>query len=420
MKKLFLLIPALLLVGCGSAKNVSFNGNLKYDKPLTEEQVKEFLKNFKEASKKAKELKINTVSSEKHGFVEKETSGETTLTIFSNGTKSEYSGKVDSFDNGVSYLTKDTGSENTWVITKDGSSKLVTASKTSDSEETEIEVENYEAEEISVGFFATTLGLPAADLDNVKFYKNGKEYALVFSKEDKTVLDENPVLGQKKDLIQTRDRQLVIDVDKDYKIKAASYFDKRGVNRDPDTNEWYKKVKTTSQTQTSMKVTYGEVAARSETELFDILKKEDKEFFVGVKPLLKMGFWDGTSAKPVEAAFTLNPSFSDVEVTENELTNTVQYQARFALSADANAFLKSMNAEATYLTKDGFKTKTTSPTGTITDQYYSFNTSTTSDTSPVQFMYKLNSVGDEFNLRFTLALGETISFIGNPTVYDAF
>ena len=115
MKKFLILLPAFLLIGCSNAKGVSFK-DLKFDKPLNAEQLEEFDKNFTEASKTVKTLKLSSLSEEKHGFVERKTDGEGTYTLYTNGYKYEGSGKIDSKDNGVSYSTKETGTENAWVI----------------------------------------------------------------------------------------------------------------------------------------------------------------------------------------------------------------------------------------------------------------------------------------------------------------
>ncbi len=166
-----------------------------------------------------------------------------------------------------------------------------------------------------------------------------------------------------------------------------------------------------------MKVTYGSLEARNENDLYNILAKEDKEIFVSAKPLLKMGYWDGTSALPAQASFTIAPELSEIEMHENALAGTVQYGAHFGLTANTNAFLRSMNAEATYLTKSGFVARTTEMAGNISDYSFDFSTANTSDAEPVQFMYnQYFTAGAQYNLAFTLSLGPTISFIGNPTI----
>ena len=60
MKKLFLLIPALVLVGCSSAKSVDFK-NLKFDKPLNAEQLEEFEKKFGETAETINGFKISSM-----------------------------------------------------------------------------------------------------------------------------------------------------------------------------------------------------------------------------------------------------------------------------------------------------------------------------------------------------------------------
>lgn len=417
MKKFLILLPAFLLIGCSNAKGVSFK-DLKFDKPLNAEQLEEFDKNFTEASKTVKTLKLSSLSEEKHGFVERTTDGEGTYTMYTNGYKYEGSGKIDSKDNGVSYSTKETGTENAWVIKKDGASKIVTVTTTSESKETDIEVENYEEEALGLAFFAVTVGLDENDLDEVVIYQKGKEYAAVFSQETKQVTDKSEVMGQKKDLIQITNEQLVIEIGKDYKVKSASYFFNRSTNRDPDTNEWYSKAKPTKTLKTTMKVSYGSQETRNESELFDILKKEDKEFLVGIKPLLKMGSWNGNLPTPLASTFTGNAELTEVQINENQMMGTAQYQARFSLSSTINAFLRTLNAEVTYLTKDGFKTKTTELAGNISNYSYTLTQNATSDTSPVQFLYELNPSNEVYRLSFSLNLGETISFNGNPSVQE--
>ena len=417
MKKFLILLPAFLLIGCSNAKGVSFK-DLKFDKPLNAEQLEEFDKNFTEASKTVKTLKLSSLSEEKHGFVERTTDGEGTYTMYTNGYKYEGSGKIDSKDNGVSYSTKETGTENAWVIKKDGASKIVTVSTTSESKETDIEVENYEEEALGLAFFAVTVGLDENDLDEVVIYQKGKEYAAVFSQETKQVTDKSEVMGQKKDLIQITNEQLVIEIGKDYKVKSASYFFNRSTNRDPDTNEWYSKAKPTYTLKTTMKVSYSSQETRNESELFDILKKEDKEFLVGIKPLLKMGSWNGNLPTPLASTFTGNAELTEVQINENQMMGTAQYQAHFSLSSTINAFLRTLNAEVTYLTKDGFKTKTTELAGNISNYSYTLTQNATSDTSPVQFLYELNPSNEVYRLSFSLNLGETISFSGNPSVQE--
>ncbi len=419
MKKFLLLLPAFLLVGCGGAKNVSFKDNLKYDKPLNAKQLEEFDKNFAETSKTAKGMTIQSETQEMHGFVEEKTSGESTYTLYTNGSKVVTSGKIESKDNGVSYSTKENGTQNTWIIKKDGSSKAVNVSETSESEDVEINVGNYEEEQLGLGMFALALGLDPQNLGDLVLYQNGKEYAAVFSKEEKTVTDENPVLGLKKDLIETTNEQLVIEIGKDYKIKSGTYFYETGSNRDQDTHEWYRKVKASYTVKSSMKVTYGSLETRSENELYNILAKEEKEILISAKPLLKLGYYDGTSAKPAEASFTSQPEFNEVVINENKGNNTISFVGVFSLSANTNAFLSYLYSDAVYLTKDGFKSVTTTNYSHIYDVSNYFYEEFTSGTNTPPFMYKSLTGEAQFRLTFTLSIGENVSYSIGPRIQPA-
>ena len=418
MKKFLLLLPAFLLIGCSNAKSVSFK-DLKFDKPLNAEQLEEFEKNFDEASKSVKTLKTSSVVQEKHGFLETNTEGEGTYTVYTNGYKYEASGKIESKDNGVSYSTKETGTENAWIIKKDGASKLVSVSTSSVSKETNIDVANYEEEAVGLSFFALAVGLDQNNLAEVVIYQKGKEYAAVFSEETKHVTDKNELLGQKKDLINTTKQQLVIEIGKDYKVKSASYFFETCTNRDPDTSEWYNKAKPTYSVKTSLKASYGNQETRSENELYNILAKEEKEILISAKPLLKLGYYDGTSAKPAEASFTSQPEFNEVAINENEENKTVSFVGIFSLSANTNAFLSYLYSEAVYLTKDGFKSVTTTNYSHIYDVSNYFHEEFTSDANPTPFMYKSLTGEAQLRLTFTLSVGENVSYLVGPRIQPA-
>ena len=406
MKKLFLLIPALVLVGCSSAKSVDFK-NLKFDKPLNAEQLEEFEKKFGETAETINGFKISSINEESHGYISQTVTSEYNSTYYSNGSKTEGNTKLDVNDNGVSYSMKETETQDSWIIKKYGTPMQVTVTQSSETKDADFDVEGYEeVDEIPIAYFAQVLGLDdPAKLAELVLYQNGKDYACVYSNKTQNIVEKNEVNGYSHDIKTITEEQLVINITKDYKIKSGTYFFEKATNRDPDIGEVTAKVKTIEKSQVSMTVSYGSLSERNEQELLNLAAKQDEEFLVGVKPLVSLGAWDGTSAKPASAAFTGAPSFSEVQVYVDE--NEVAYRGDFALTADKNAMLKSIKAEATFLTKEGFKTKTTAQSTEVLNQAYLHN-QTTSDETPVDFLYSDDPIS--LRLRFTLDLGEEVSF----------
>lgn len=406
MKKLFLLIPALLLVGCSSAKSVDFK-NLKFDKPLNAEQLEEFEKKFGETAKTINGFKISSINEESHGYISQTVTSEYNSTYYSNGSKTEEKTKLDVNDNGVSYSMKETETQDSWIIKKYGTPMQVTVTQSSETKDADFDVEGYEeVNEIPIAYFAQVLGLnDPLKLAELVLYQNGKDYACVYSNKTQNIVEKNEVNGYSHDIKTITEEQLVINITKDYKIKSGTYFFERATNKDEDIDEVTSKVKRIFKSQVSMTVSYGSLSERSEQELLNLAAKQDKQFLVGVKPLVSLGAWDGTSAKPASAAFTGAPSFNEVQVFVDE--NEVVYRGDFALTADKNAMLKSIKAEATFLTNEGFKTKTTAQSTEVLNQAYLHN-QTTSDGTPVDFLYSDNPIN--LRLRFTLNFGEEVSF----------
>ena len=407
MKKLILLLPAFLLVGCSGAKNVSFKGNLKFDKPLNDEKAEEFAEKFAETAKTANGFKLSSIVEESHGFVSQKETTEFTCTLYSNGSKTEGKTKLDVEDKGVSYSMKETTSEDSWIIKNYGVPMEVTVTQGSELKEAEFDVEAYEdVEELSIAYFAQALGLEPGKIAESVLYQDGKDYAFVYSNKTQQLTEKTIVNGYAHDIKTITEEQLVINVTKDYKIKSGSYFYERATNRDPDILTVTSKVKTIAKTQVSMTVSYGSVSERSEQELLNLAAQQDEEFLVGVKPLISLGAWDGTSAKPESTAFTAAPSFSEVEL--NLMDDQVMYRGNFSLTAEKNAMLKNIKAEATYLTKEGFKTRTTEESYSVLNQAY-LPSDVTTDATPVPFLYS----NDPIDLRLTMRLnvGEVISFV---------
>ena len=415
MKKLFIFIPALLLVGCSGAKNVDFK-SLKFEKPLNDEQLEEFNKNFNETVKNANGFKLSSIFEEKHGYVNEKQTSEYTCTLYSNGSKTEGKIKHDVEDKGVSYSTKETVTEDSWILKQYGAPMQVTATQSSESKEVDIDVEEYvEEEEISIVYFAKALGLnDPAKLVEIVPYQNGKEYAFVYSNKEQLLTEKTMVNGYSHDIKTITEEQLVINITKDYKIKSGSYFYERATNRDPDIFTVTSKVKTIAKTQVSMSVSYGSLSEKSEQELLNLAAKQEDEFLVGVKPLVNLGAWDGTSAKPASTAFTGVPSFSEVELFIED--NEVHYRGNFALTAQQNAMLQNIKAEATFLTKEGFQTRTTAESIYVLNQAFLHNTTTT-DATPVNFLYSDDPIN--LNLRFTLELGKEVSFVYQCYIQEA-
>ena len=415
MKKIFLLLPAFLLCGCVNAKSVSFKDNLKMTKPLSDEQVEKFEEKFKEQSKGAAQLDFETLESTKEGFVDEKVSSKGKYVFYKNGYTSSSKMKTDSSRNGVNFNYEETYQEDAWAIGK----KLFTLNTSSESTESEFAVANGNEDSfisldnlifLLYGRDFDPLDVPDA-FTEFEYFAKGAGFAVVYS--NKTQQKQIGVGPGGKDYVRTTNEQMVISIDKNYKITNATYFEEVQQNRDNQTGEWYSSMQSVYKYQASINVKYGSsLSERTDlNKVYAELAKEDASYIVDVKPLLKMGAYDGTNAVAA-ASFTGSPAFTNYSISD-----IGGFQGNFKLSNNSNAFLRGLKAEVTVISKDGLKTSTTENEANINNMA-ALKGANTNDASPLPFWYRSDADGDELRLFVNLNVGETIT-MSSASVYNA-
>lgn len=409
MKKLFLLLPAFLLCGCVNAKSVSFK-SLRFDNPLAGDQIDEFMKGFEEKAKSANEMTMERIAYSKTDENESKVTDKAKYQIFSNGMKGEVSSEIKDSTESVKYTSSEKTTYNTWVVTKDGVSKQVSINKSSLSKDPTIDVDSFDDEESPVSLTMLVAALSNGEVDpvDVDFYAKGKGYAAVYSNHEKLVDYVTGVAGSR-ERIRTFDKQLVIQFNKDFEVTSGSYFYEVQTNFDVDSKTFYANLKTCDKIQVALKLGYGKIEARSEAEMFTALGDTKDEYFISAKPIIKGGYWSGAGDEPSKSTFA-PVAFTEYEAEENG-NGRILFEAKFKFSSTLDALLRSLKAEITYLTKDGFKVEEVN--GPYFTNAAAFYGSTTTDTEPEPFYYTTDAEGEEF-----LFAGQLSSegFIGSPTV----
>ena len=412
MKKFILLLPAFMLCSCVNAKGVSFKDNLRMSKPLSDEQVEKFEEKFEEQSKQAASLEFESVETTKEGFVNEKVTSKGKYTFYKNGLSSTAETKVDSARDGVKYNNKETAQSDIWVFGK----MMAVISSESTSSESEFNVAPADDSGfVTVENMVSLLygrdydpgNLPAV-FTNFTYFAKGTGFAVVYSDKQQDKVQNVGPGG--KDFVETREKQLVISIDKSFKVTGASYFEETKRNRDNLNDEWYNSLQSVYKYQAALKVKYGSQSERNDqSKVYAELAKEDESYIVDVKPLLKMGAYDGTTAV-AGASFTGSATFKDSSLVAG------QFQGNFTPTSSSNAFLRALKAEVTVLSKDGLKTSTTENEVNINNMA-ALKGANTSDSPALPFWYT-SDFGDDLRLFVNVSVGETVT-ISSASVYNA-
>ena len=265
MKKIiaaFILIITLSFsFGCTKYSASRFN-DLKFDDELTAKEKNDLLEKLEDSFISFSKVTISMESFEKYGQIDNKETAELSFKAYNNFLvvgEGKHTKDVD--DNGIRYNKKSTIEMDAWA--NDESNKVIMFYAT-DGDEDYSELMSYTNENASTRkneaylFLLDRLeDLVDEDFEDLNGYKlKGGGYALAIS-------NKNEAYNATTWGTETRERytlnetQIVVIIDKDYRITEITMYSSSSTNRDPDTGEWYSSTKKISGTSVTIKVSYG-------------------------------------------------------------------------------------------------------------------------------------------------------------------
>ena len=419
MKKFILLLPAVMLCSCVNAKSVSFKSNLKVTRPLSDEQSEKFAEKYGEKAKTAKQIKISRYVLVDQEFDHEKISEKGTVDFYSNGMSSKVETKSDKQVDGVVYNAKDTLTQDAWVLSKDGCKSYAVVTEETGSNTPDVEVYGYEDNDealMTVDFLVQALSdqdpteNPAL-YNNYQIFAKGAGYAVVFSDQQKIVNLAAAPSGTK-EWVREINEQMIISIDKEFKVKEATYFYEMRTNRDPGTTEWFNGLQTVSKRQGSLSVAYGNLSERTdEAKLTAAVAKGDESYVVGIKPLVKLGSYSGTGTTPTASSFTTDAAFNEVSFAKDN-AGFYTFLGKMSLTGNNTAVLRSAKFEAVLLTKEGFKTITSENSFQMTNTATLSNDLTSDSPGALPFSYKNANSGENYQVACTMSINTDDEVVG--------
>ena len=357
------MLPLLLLSACASNPNtVSFNENLKFDKLLDKEETEAFYERLDSMTNNILKIEVKGVVKTERAFKETTDTIEGVYDFYTNSASYHLTDSIESKEYGVSYKQERSLDTETWVVNKNRVERVITYSKTSDSDEPTINVTS--SDNVSTtGLIALLNGYISSSSDPnssnpFKVYVDGSEYAIVASYQTKTVLDI-AVGSSSKEYVEETNSQFICRVDSNYYVTEATYVSEYSTNRDPDTNEWYKKTKTLSSSKITVVPTYGTLYKRAETELKQLLA--GTTIIWNVTPIIKTAYYNGSSSNFPSSVFTPTETISNTTITYNKIDD-INFTSSFMLTnvdsstiSKANAFFEEFEFVIEYLDSGDFE-----------------------------------------------------------------
>lgn len=392
---------SLLLTSC-NANNVSFKNNLKFDKLLGDAEQQEVFDFMEEQADRIVSIELNATSESETAFSEVKQEATTKYEFFTNGGKTSTSFISNNKRYGVSYQTKrDTSYEN-WLLRFGGETKLVSCSMDSDKDQPTFNifaVDNYEQNKFAT-IFSQLIGNQSSSSNiNPSLYQDGKGYALVYSKQTKEVNDV-AVGSSTKEYIVSTNSQLVCRINEYYRITSITYYEDYSTNRDPETNEWYKKEKVLSTTKASGSVTYGVPTSKDDASLYKLLSYQ--RIIWGIKPIINTAYYENSMGQVPSSIFEQTINLTNTTVTYSDV-DIVDYHTTLVLSnlgdAKANAFIDTAELVVGYLSFEGYHEKRCEFGITPTSIYNVYTSSVTTDSKI--FYYPSSNYGYPYSLNIS-------------------
>ena len=280
MKKLFFACLILLLLfalsGCNSYKYKKFNDNLSYGEILSNSDKEELLKKVKEKWVDFSKVEVKEVSEYESDTTNLKINTKYKIQKYSNDLFT-INGKqsIKSKTNGISINQDRVINISVWNYLY--RKKVINATDTGEGIVYSVVYDYF----IDGGAYASDntylealniIGDETKKIENLDAYreKNGK-YAFVFSNGTNGDSHANKI-GT---LYSQSKTQIIYIVNKKYEIEKVLYYYSLDTNRDPDTSNWYSKIRRVSFSAMEFKISYGSV--KSNSELVDALNNAYEE-----------------------------------------------------------------------------------------------------------------------------------------------
>ena len=271
MKKILFVLGIIALAfslsGCNSYKANKFNKNLSFSEEIKGKDKTKLIDEIKNKWTEFSKAKITGESKYESEDSTENASYDLEFKVYTNDVfQLSGTGKSNSSSDGIKLTKKEDVDVCIWNYKTDKS--IVERNKVND-EYTYTVINTYandadgskttylEAFQYIEGMSASITALDA--------YKDGSNYILIQSSRQESYVGVNWG-SEVKERYTLNENQIIFVVNKNYEIEKIIMYSATTTNRDPDTNQWYKRNKKVSEDSVEIKLTYGKVKENKDLE----------------------------------------------------------------------------------------------------------------------------------------------------------
>lgn len=271
MKKILFVLGIIALAfslsGCNSYKSNKFNKNLSFSEEIKGKDKTKLIDEIKNKWTEFSKAKITGESKYESEDSTENASYDLEFKVYTNDVfQLSGTGKSNSSSDGIKLTKKEDVDVCIWNYKTDKS--IVERNKVND-EYTYTVINTYandadgskttylEAFQYIEGMSASITALDA--------YKDGSNYILIQSSRQESYVGVNWG-SEVKERYTLNENQIIFVVNKNYEIEKIIMYSATTTNRDPDTNQWYKRNKKVSEDSVEIKLTYGKVKENKDLE----------------------------------------------------------------------------------------------------------------------------------------------------------
>ena len=271
MKKILFVLGIIALAfslsGCNSYKSNKFNKNLSFSEEIKGKDKTKLIDEIKNKWTEFSKAKITGESKYESEDSTENASYDLEFKVYTNDVfQLSGTGKSNSSSDGIKLTKKEDVDVCIWNYKTDKS--IVERNKVND-EYTYTVINTYandadgskttylEAFQYIEGMSASVTALDA--------YKDGSNYILIQSSRQESYVGVNWG-SEVKERYTLNENQIIFVVNKNYEIEKIIMYSATTTNRDPDTNQWYKRNKKVSEDSVEIKLTYGKVKENKDLE----------------------------------------------------------------------------------------------------------------------------------------------------------
>ena len=284
MKRLVAIFLVMIIVvlsfGCTNNSANRFS-DLSFDDELSNKEYNELLEKMEDAFIGFSKITISYEDFEKYGQVDNKDSMEFTVKAYNNYLaviEGKSTKRVD--EEGIRYTSTSKATMDIWA---DDTLKMIITHHAEDGEDDYYAQGMYTEENASDKkkqvyqyFYEYLQDILDFEFDDLKGYKlKGGGYALANSNKNESYAAV-AWGNETRERYNLNESQIVVIIDKDYRITEITMYSSGSTNRDPDTNEWYSSTRKISGTSATIKVTYG--SRKDDTQKVSNLTNGYKEY----------------------------------------------------------------------------------------------------------------------------------------------